>query len=416
MVLLVSPVGPSSGDEECNVITEVYAAPRGSALLQITDSDRAFCPRGCSFQWRRSDSRTVAAGSDLSISTPCDFTPDCRVLPGGSLELSRITPEQAGGYTLLMWNEDPELHPEEWETRHKCFLLQLQDPVSTPEVNYTCLLNATVQLSCLMENGTDPSYSWSVNGTPSLVPSRVVEMSYESVVRNVTCTVKNHVSEEQSHSTDVTCPGPSSAEEECNGITAVYAAPGGLALLQVTDSERAFCHDGGCHFNWRRRRGFRLVAAAWIPSSVTPCKDMPDCRVLPGGSLELSRITPEQAGDYTLLMWNEDPELHPEEVETRLKCFLLQLQDPVSTPEVNYTCHLNGGVQLSCLMENGTDPSYSWSVNGTPSWLPSRVVEMSYESVLRNVTCTVKNHVSEEQSQSTDVTCPCKEAEVMGRS
>ncbi|XP_069493421.1 T-cell surface antigen CD2-like [Ambystoma mexicanum] len=133
--------------------------------------------------------------------------PDCRVLPGGSLELSRITPEQAGGYTLLMRAEDRGLRPEEGETRRKCFLLQLQDPVSTPEVNYTCLLNARVQLSCLMESGTDPSYSWSVNGTPSWLPSRVVEMSYESVLRNVTCTVKNHVSEEQSHSTDVTCPG-----------------------------------------------------------------------------------------------------------------------------------------------------------------------------------------------------------------
>ncbi|XP_069498672.1 T-cell surface antigen CD2-like [Ambystoma mexicanum] len=133
--------------------------------------------------------------------------PHCRLLPGGSLELSRITPEEAGDYTLCMRAEDPELRPEEWKTRRKCFLLQLQDPVSTPEVNYTCLLNATVQLSCLMENGTDPSYSWSVNGAPSWLPSREVEMSYESVLRNVTCTVKNHVSEEQSHSTDVTCPG-----------------------------------------------------------------------------------------------------------------------------------------------------------------------------------------------------------------
>ncbi|XP_069498792.1 uncharacterized protein [Ambystoma mexicanum] len=241
--------------------------------------------------------------------------PDCRVLPGGSLQLSHITPEEAGGYTLHMGTGDPDHRP-----RIKCFLLQLQ--------------------------------------------------------------------------------GPSSADEECNGITAVYVAPGGPALLQITDSDRPFC-PRGCGYHWMKWRGFSTVAMGSELSISTPCWEMPDCRVLPGGSLELSRITPEQVGDYILLMGTGDPDHRP-----RIKCFLLQLQDPVSTPEVNYTCHLNGGVQLSCLMENGTDPSYSWSVNGTPSWLPSRVVEMSYESVLRNVTCTVKNHVSEEQSQSTDVTCP----------
>ncbi|XP_069491831.1 uncharacterized protein [Ambystoma mexicanum] len=237
--------GPSSAEEECNGTTAVYAAPGDSALLQITDSDRAFCPRGCVFQWaKRRGSRTVAAGSDLSISTPCIHTPDCRVLPGGSLELSRITPEEAGDYTLLMWDEDDALHPEERETRRKCFLLQLQ--------------------------------------------------------------------------------GTSSAEEECNGTTAVYAAPGGPALLQVTDSDRPFC-PGGCGFHWRRSDS-RTAAAVWNPRSITPCWFMPDCRLLPSGSLELSRITPEEAGNYTLKIEAVHPGLRPGERETRLKCFLLQLQ------------------------------------------------------------------------------------------
>ncbi|XP_069491830.1 T-cell surface antigen CD2-like isoform X4 [Ambystoma mexicanum] len=187
--------------------------------------------------------------------------------------------------------------------------------------------------------------------------------------------------------------GPASAEEECNGTTAVYVAPGGMAVLQITDSDKALC-PGGCGFQWWRR------GQDFFPQ----CWKMPNCQVLRGGSLELCHITPEEAGDYTLHIFGR----MPEKWERKRKCFLLQLQDPVSTPEVNYTCLLNSTVQLSCLMENGTDPSYSWSVNGTPSWLPSREVEMSYESVLRNVTCTVKNHVSEEQSQSTDVTCPAR--------
>ncbi|XP_069491823.1 uncharacterized protein [Ambystoma mexicanum] len=323
-LLFSAAFGPSSAEEECNGITAVNAPPGGSALLQITDLDRAFCRGRCLFKWRSRGSRIVAVEWNPSSITTCSHTPDCRVLPGGSLELSHITPEEAGDYTALMWAEDEALRPEEWITKHKCFLLQLQ--------------------------------------------------------------------------------GPSSAEEECNGTTAVYAAPGGSALLQITDSDQAFC-PWGCHFRWTRSDS-RLVAAAWDPRGIIQCGHTPNCRVLPGGSLELSHITPEEARDYTLHMWAEDEALRPEEWITKHKCFLLQFQDPVSTPEVNYTCHLNGGVQLSCLMGNGTDPSYSWSVNGTPSWLPSRVVEMSYESVLRNVTCTVKNHVSEEQSQSTDVTCP----------
>ncbi|XP_069491828.1 uncharacterized protein [Ambystoma mexicanum] len=320
-LLFSADFGPASAEEECNGTTAVYVAPGGMAVLQITDSDKALCPGGCGFQWWR-------RGQDFF--PQCWKMPNCQVLRGGSLELCHITPEEAGDYTLHIFGR----MPEKWERKRKCFLLQLQDPVSTPEVNYTCLLNSTVQLSCLMENGTDPSYSWSVNGTPSWLPSREVEMSYESVLRNVTCTVKNHVSEEQSQSTDVTCPGPSSAEEECNGTTAVYAAPGGSALLQITDSDRAFC-PRGCVFHWRRRNDSRTVAAGSDLSISTPCRFTPDCRVLPGGSLELSHITPEQAGGYTLLMGHEDRRLHPEEWETRIKCFLLQLQSKAGSAERN---------------------------------------------------------------------------------
>ncbi|XP_069491825.1 uncharacterized protein [Ambystoma mexicanum] len=314
-LLFYAAFGPPSAEEECNGTTTVYVALGGSALLQITDSDRAFCGARCHFQWRtRSDSWPVAVEWSPSSITPCWHMAHCRLFPNGSLEMSHITPDRVQEYAALMMAVDEALRPEEWEIKLKCFLVRRQ--------------------------------------------------------------------------------GPSSAEEECNGTTAVYAAPGGSALLQITDSDQAFFPEG-CNFYWSRSRGdSMIVAAALDPSRITRCWKTRDCRILRGGSLALTHITPEDGGHYTAFMWPVDPGFRPEEQKTKRKCFLLHLQDPVSTPEVNYTCHLNARVQLSCLMENGTDPSYSWSVNGTPSWLPSRVVEMSYESVLRNVTCTVKNHVN----------------------
>nr|XP_033796492.1 carcinoembryonic antigen-related cell adhesion molecule 2-like isoform X2 [Geotrypetes seraphini] len=220
-----------------------------------------------------------------------DYQNRCKGYKNGSLLLSNISTEDSGYYHVDLHNITGVLVAKFW------FLLQIQDPVSKPMVNYSCLEDGKIQVSCSVQNGTDPKYSWTKEGI-SLMENCTYSQNgictilmTSQVLREVICIVKNQISENISHSINVSC------------------------------------------------------------------------------------------------------------------------LDPVSKPMVNYSCLEDGKIQVSCSVQNGTDPKYSWTKEGMSlmencTYSQNGICTILMTSqVLREVICIVKNQISENISHSINVSC-----------
>ncbi|XP_069491798.1 uncharacterized protein [Ambystoma mexicanum] len=366
-LLVFAYFDPSSGKEPCDATMDVYVAPWGSVLLQLTDSERTHCPGDCSFVWRVNETRpVVTVKPSTSSSTLCKRNmPKCQAFANGSLELSLVTPQEAGLYHVVMEEGGKGKY-------RKCFPLQLQDPVSPPDVSYACLPNSRVQLSCLVKKDSNPSYCWSMGGTPCWKNMSVIETQYESVLRSVTCTAKNQISEKQSQPTDVTCPDPVSEPE----VESMCGPDGTVQLICRVKN--------GTHLSY-----------SWNVAGVP-------------GNTSSEKIT-WQGPLLINVTCTARNQISEETSQTRnISCI-----DPVSEPEVESICGPDGTVQLICRVKNGTHLSYSWNVAGVPGNTSSEKITWQ-GPLLINVTCTARNQISEETSQTRNISCidPVSEPEV----
>ncbi|XP_073474208.1 uncharacterized protein [Aquarana catesbeiana] len=89
---------------------------------------------------------------------------------------------------------------------------------------------------------------------------------------------------------------------------------------------------------------------------------------------------------------------------------------PVSDPVLDVRCLQNGSAEISCRVENGTDPSINLTVSGglevynvTSS---ERTVRVTVPPVLPpgswNISCSAKNDISERSTNQTHDACPVK--------
>ncbi|XP_078514472.1 cell adhesion molecule CEACAM5-like [Lissotriton helveticus] len=342
----------SAGGDRC---ARVYVAPGGPALLQLSDAEVALCPGNCGFEWKKNGSRRLAKIKDGVEVRRC--RPNCQMFPNGSLELSEVTPEDTGDYSVLVTLRNGT-------TFSRCFRLQVQEPVSIPAVNYTCRPNASVQLSCSVENGTDPTYSWSLDETPLWTPTKETMRGYQSVLRNVTCSARNEISEQRSDPTDIICPDPVSVPE-----VAFKCRSKGTVQL--------FC---------RVANGTDL-SFSWTVNGTEEDNGTSSVEIPIGN--EFIEVTCTARNQISESASNR----------TNVTCMV-----PVSEPEVEATCPPNGTVRLICVLVNGTAPSYSWSVNGSQQ--NSSGQELTIDAaVLLNVTCTASNMISQRESKPVNITC-----------
>ncbi|KAJ1111948.1 hypothetical protein NDU88_000220 [Pleurodeles waltl] len=364
LLVLLAGFGLPAGGETCSM---VYAAPGGTALLPLSYS-LALCTGDCNITWRKNTTECVAKISSKSKVPGCRSRPNSQMFTNGSLELARITPNDTGNYTLTASSES--------SSYGKCFLLHVQEPVSIPEVNYTCQPNASVQLSCSVENGTDPSYSWSLDNTPPWTTSKETVSNYPSVLRNVTCSVKNGVSQERSNPIDITCPDPVSEPEvdfrcRSRGMVQLFCR-----VSNGTDPS----------FSW--------IVNGKEEDNRTSSVEIP----IKNEFLEVTCTARNQISERSSKGMN------------------ITCMDPVSEPEVVATCAPNLTVRLSCHLANGTEPSYSWSVNGTQQNISASGGELTIDAaVLFNVTCTARNQINQRESQPVNVSCidPVSEPKVV---
>ncbi|KAM3936005.1 T-cell surface antigen CD2 [Leptodactylus fuscus] len=84
---------------------------------------------------------------------------------------------------------------------------------------------------------------------------------------------------------------------------------------------------------------------------------------------------------------------------------------PLSEPRLDMFCHPNGSVEIFCKIENGSDPSFSWSVDGnlvqsTSSWKVTENLMSGRTAIAVNVSCSVMNTINSVQSPVITVSCP----------
>ncbi|XP_030059733.1 peroxidasin homolog isoform X2 [Microcaecilia unicolor] len=196
--------------EQGNV--SVYAALGGQAefILHVIPSGCSHTGRRCSeYEWRKQDNTKIANFKEQNWTCVNVYKHKCKGYENGSLQLSNISTEDSGYYFVDLYNTTGTLVAKLW------FLLQIQDPISEPKVNYSCLKNGTIQFSCSVQNGTDPVYSWAIEGM-SPVDNCIytqngtctISITSQLMPREVKCTVKNQISTNFSRSIIASCPDP----------------------------------------------------------------------------------------------------------------------------------------------------------------------------------------------------------------
>ncbi|XP_071989376.1 uncharacterized protein [Engystomops pustulosus] len=93
---------------------------------------------------------------------------------------------------------------------------------------------------------------------------------------------------------------------------------------------------------------------------------------------------------------------------------------PLSEPHIEVSCLLDGSVEISCRIDNGSEPSFSWFVNGnitksSSTWKVRDNVISGSSIVTMNVSCSAKNTISSVHSPVTAVSCPASELYHMAR-
>ncbi|XP_066454636.1 uncharacterized protein [Eleutherodactylus coqui] len=84
--------------------------------------------------------------------------------------------------------------------------------------------------------------------------------------------------------------------------------------------------------------------------------------------------------------------------------------EPLSKPYLEITCHPYGFVEIFCKTENGSEPSFSWFIDGNPvqatsSWNVTENLMSGSTNVAVNVSCSVRNVISSVQSPVATLSC-----------
>ncbi|XP_077346573.1 uncharacterized protein LOC143995697 [Lithobates pipiens] len=226
--------------------------------LTLNHTDRQRCDRIIWYylespgDWKKIAQHRNCDPSDLR------YFPNTRISENGSLIISNVTPENDGRYRVYIENSTGRL------IQRDDYFIHVEVPVSDPVLDVRCLQNDSAEISCWVENGTDPSIYLTVSGGLEVYnvtsSERTVRVTVPPVSPphswNIRCSAKNNISERSTNQTQDPCPVPvsdpvldvrclqnDSAEIFCwveNGTDpSIYlTVSGGLEVYDVTSSER----------------------------------------------------------------------------------------------------------------------------------------------------------------------------------
>ncbi|XP_077335684.1 uncharacterized protein LOC143981586 isoform X4 [Lithobates pipiens] len=367
-------------------VQEIFTWPGSDLLIPIrrhltlNPTDRGRCdwiywyyeksPR----VWKKISQHRNCDPSDLR------YFPNTRISENGSLIISNVTPENDGIYMVYIYNSTRHL------IQRDDYFIHVEVPVSVPLLHVSCLRNGSAEISCRVEEGTKPNIHLSViEGSQERYFTSANNMT--AIVGspgpwNITCTVENGVSQSEESRAGVTCPVPvsdpvldvrclqnDSAEISCwveiGTDPSIYlTVSGGLEVYNVTSSERT------------------------VRVTVPPVSPPDSWNIRCSAKNHISERSINQTQDACPV--------------------------PLSDPVLDVRCLQNDSAEISCWVENGTDPSIYLTVSGglevynvTSS---ERTVRVTVPPVSPphswNIRCSAKNNISERSTNQTQDACP----------
>ncbi|XP_063806637.1 uncharacterized protein LOC134988659 isoform X1 [Pseudophryne corroboree] len=249
-------------------------------------------------------------------------------------------------------------------------------PLSQVAANFSCLQDGSAEASCWVGEGSDPDYSWSLDGrsVQRMSISRYSQISLPPPVSGtLRCNVSNKISN-NSTSVIIFCPVP-------------------LSVPLLNDS----CHrNGSSEVTCTAQTGtdpsfYLMVNGVLLRGNYTS----PQRRVT---------VTVSPPGPWSVTCSVQNTISNSSASIPDMTCAV-----PLSVPIVNASCAMDGSASLSCLVENGMNASYRWTVGGNSSHGNKTDITVSARHFIPgaiNVSCSVTNSVSEETSNQTQIFCP----------
>ncbi|KAM4046133.1 Fc receptor-like protein 5 isoform 1-T1 [Anomaloglossus baeobatrachus] len=461
-VLLSSIQGLDPG---ANNHTDVYARPGSDVLLPITyNLTRNESSKQCDeFTWRwKNEASTIFTPiikNKRCKNTYYNFT-NYNVTVSGSLTISNVTKKNSGEYKLEVRDSNGKQ-----KITHK-YTLHIQVPVSEPLLNVSCLLDGRADIICGIDSGDDPLFSIFVNGRSLLEncsSSRTVGEASEGNVSttspgpwNITCSVRNGVSDSETRKSEVKCAVPVSdpvlkvrclrdgiLEMFCsveNGSDPLFSLSVNGTSLVVNDKKEinvttsspgpwdVQCSVGNSLL-WKKTNV--MSPACTVPPSDPILEFICQngslgiiCSVEKGSDLifslsvngisKLKNITSDQRRiNFTSSLsgpWDVHCSVTNSLDERNTSRTHPTCPVPISGPVINASCQINGAAIVVCEVEKGSNATFTWTLNGElihwNSSVPSLVINASdFTSGAINISCSAENSISRGQSNETKISC-----------
>ncbi|XP_053312702.1 hepatocyte cell adhesion molecule-like isoform X2 [Spea bombifrons] len=204
VLCLISPVPGLSPAQR-----EISAALGSQVLIPMEIELRRDSSRCDEFTWKyryKNDFKASLLAKSRNCREPT--VQRLRISENGSLEIPDAAREDSGIYTV-------EVHDSGGKLIHSAnYTLYIQAPVSDPLLRVSCRPDGSAEISCRVQNGSDPTYSLSVNGrleldSVSSVSGSGVNITVSSAPPwNISCSVRNRISERNSSLISESCPVP----------------------------------------------------------------------------------------------------------------------------------------------------------------------------------------------------------------
>ncbi|KAE8620925.1 hypothetical protein XENTR_v10004621 [Xenopus tropicalis] len=289
---------------------------------------------------------------------------ECELFRNGSLYLKRLGTVGNENYTVTVFNQ-LGIH-----LTTVSILVTVIEKVSAPRLNSSCSPDGRALIGCEVEGGTDPQYSWEEDGG-NLSPSWNVRgnwmRGFAPVPVTVSCSVWNPVSEERSQRVSVFCPLP-------------VSVPSLAVRCQQDGSARISCQtDSGTDpvFSWR----------------VNGADRQGDPSISGNGTWSQISVPPPAVGNTLCAVSNT--------ISNGSSTQSFSCPVPLSDPVLGVSCESEERALLSCRVLTGSEPQYSWYINGTEIGNSSLKWEVNGTQLSvglppppGNISCTVRNPIS----------------------
>ncbi|XP_041437289.1 Fc receptor-like protein 5 isoform X1 [Xenopus laevis] len=254
-------------------------------------------------------------------------------------------------------------------------------PVSVPTLNVSCQRDGSARILCWTDSGTDPVFSWSLNGTDKQGSPLNQSWSQISIVPppavgNILCVVSNNISLER-NTMNFSCPVPLSDPVLGVSCESEERALLTCGVLSGTDPSYSwYINDtliGNSSLHWEVN-GNNLTVS--LPSP---------------GNISCTVTNPISSRNVSV---------------SSVSCTV-----PVSDPVLEVSCLTNGSALVSCKVESGTNPFYSLIYNGKTVYenSSSPLVNVSLPlSSPGNISCSVRNRFSTKETGVQGRYCPVK--------